>query len=44
LEEHPDIADTVEHAIRVHYGLLDDDEKDTGKEAVKKDETAAEKS
>ena len=25
LEEHPDIAETVEHAIRVHYGLLDED-------------------
>ena len=25
LEEHPDIAETVEHAIRVHYGLLEED-------------------
>ena len=25
LEDHPDIAETVEHAIRVHYGLLDED-------------------
>ena len=25
LEDHPDIAETVEHAIRVHYGLLEED-------------------
>ena len=25
LEAHPDIAETVEHAIRVHYGLLEED-------------------
>ena len=23
--DHPDIAETVEHAIRVHYGLLEED-------------------
>ena len=25
LEDHPDIAEIVEHAIRVHYGLLEED-------------------
>ena len=25
LEDHPDVAETVEHAIRVHYGLLEED-------------------
>ena len=25
LEDHPDIAETVEHAIRVQYGLLEED-------------------
>ena len=25
LEDHPEIAETVEHAIRVHYGLLEDE-------------------
>lgn len=24
-EDHPDIAETVEHVIRVHYGLLEED-------------------
>lgn len=26
LEEHPEIAETVEHAIRVHYGLIEEDQ------------------
>ena len=30
LEEHPDIAETVEHAVRIHYGLLEDESDDTG--------------
>ncbi|MCI5622331.1 MAG: DNA recombination/repair protein RecA, partial [Anaerostipes sp.] len=25
LEEHPEIADVVEHGIRVHYGLIEEE-------------------
>lgn len=30
LAEHPEIAETVEHAVRIHYGLLEDESDDTG--------------
>ena len=26
LEEHPEIAETVEHAVRVHYGLIEEEQ------------------
>ena len=39
-KEHPEIAETVEHAIRVHYGLI---EEDTAPAENEKEEAAQEK-